>query len=178
METHSLKPLRESNSEGSLPGVKPPYGNKAMETKVGLMLNAESDTNVSLTQTDSAPGQHTDNAANLSPGPFSGSSRASPASSERSVPKMSTGSETSISSLSSVDDIMDTEISDAEKLDVTRLKHIRDLLDVSRYANPLRISSEAAELITKTHGEWGEVANDDAEMDDYQRMTMAEETYV
>jgi hypothetical protein len=70
------------------------------------------------------------------------------------------------------------DASDSEKPDVTRLKHIRDLLDVSGYANPLRISTKAAELISKTHGEWDHVIIDDAEMDDYERMTMAEETYI
>ena len=170
--------LRESNSEGSLAGNKVPGGSKATETKVGLMLNAASDLDPSQTHTTPTPG-HYSNAnytSNLSLGHSSGSCHVSPTSSERSVPKMSTGSETSISSLSSVDDIMDT--SDSEKLDVTRLKHIRDLLDVSGYANPLRISTEAANLITKAHGEWGHVIGDDEDMDDYQRMTMAEETYV
>jgi hypothetical protein len=88
---------------------------------------------------------------------------------------MSTGSETSISSWSSADEM---DASDSEKPDVTRLKHIRELLDVSGYANPLRISNEAADLISKTRGEWDHVIAEDAEMDDYQRMTMAEETYV
>lgn len=173
--TQSLRPLRESNSEGALVGVKAPA--ESGDTKVGLMLTAKSDANLCQSQTNTIPtaDHYSNSATNLSPGPYS--SRVSPASSERSVPKMSTGSETSISSLSSADDIM-MDTSDSEKLDVTRLKHIRDLLDVSGYANPLRISNEAADLITQTHGEWGHVINDDEDMDDYQRMTMAEETYV
>ena len=178
--TQTLTPLRESNSEGSLDGSKVPAGSKMMETKIGLILSAESDTDLSpsQTQTNSTPGYYSNAnyTTNLSPRPSSSSSHVSPTSSERSVPKMSTGSETSISSLSSIDDNMDA--SDSEKPDVTRLKHIRDLLDVSGYANPLRISTKAAELISKTHGEWDHVIIDDAEMDDYERMTMAEETYV
>ena len=178
--THSLKSLQESKSEGSLVGTKSSVGSKAMETKVGLMLCPESDSDLNASQTtaNSTPGHYsnTHNTASLSPGPSLSSSHVSPASSERSVPKMSTGSETSISSWSSADEIMDA--SDSEKPDVTRLKHIQDLLDVSGYANPLRIGTEAAELISKTHGEWDHVVVDDTEMDDFQRMTMAEETYV
>ena len=177
--TQSLKPLRETESEESLAENKVPVGSKATETQVGLVLNTELDVDINpLQQHVSTTGLSSNwtYVRNLSPGPSSGSSHVSPTSSERSVPKMSTGSETSISSLSSADEIMDTN--DSEKLDVTRLKHIRDLLDVSGYANPLRISNETADLISKAHGEWGHVNNDDAEMDDYQRMTMAEETYV
>ncbi|XP_028411869.1 uncharacterized protein LOC114534603 [Dendronephthya gigantea] len=178
--THSPEPLRGSKSEGSLTEDKTPVGNNAMETKFGLMQSNESDSDLSPTHSrnNSSPvySSHASYTTNLSPRHSPRSNHVSPANSERSAPKMSTGSETSISSLSSVDDIMDT--SDSEKLDVTRLKHIRDLLDVSGYANPLRISSEAADLISRTHGEWGNAINDDTEMDDYQRMTMAEETYV
>jgi hypothetical protein len=173
----SLRSLRESNSEGSLVGNKSPVGSKSMETKLGLMLCAESDSDLSSSHTNSTPGYHSNSyhTANLSPGHSFSSSHVSPASSERSVPKMSTGSETSISSWSSADEM---DASDSEKPDVTRLKHIRELLDVSGYANPLRISNEAADLISKTRGEWDHVIAEDAEMDDYQRMTMAEETYV
>ena len=173
--TQTLRTLRESTSESALAGIKVPA--ECRDTSVGLMLTAKSDADLSPSQTHTIPtaDQYSNSATNLSPGPYS--SHVSPASSERSVPKVSTGSETSISSLSSSDDIM-METSDSEKLDVTRLKHIRDLLDVSGYANPLRISNEAADLITQTHGEWGHVINDDEDMDDYQRMTMAEETYV
>lgn len=178
--THFPKPLRESKSEGCLLEDKTLVGNDAIGTNSGLMQSIESDSDLSPTHShnNSCPvySSRTSYTNNLSPRPSPSSNHGSPASSERSAPKMSTGSETSISSLSSVDDVMDT--SDSEKLDVTRLKHIRDLLDVSGYANPLRISSEAADLISKTRGEWGNAINDDAEMDDYQRMTMAEETYV
>ena len=174
-EMHSLRPLRESISEGTLVGVK--ASAESRDTLVGLMLTAKSVADIIPSQTNTTPAgdYYSNSSTNLSPGPSS--SHVSPASSERSVPKMSTGSETSISSLSSADDVM-MDTSDSEKLDVTRLKHIRDLLDVSGYANPLRISNEAADLITQTHGEWGHVINDDDEMDDYQRMSMAEETYV
>lgn len=187
-KTHSSSEIRTKGEDviRQIPEDKAPIGSKPTETKLGLMLDPDTDliqstlqTHITNSTSDHFSNGYANCASTLSPGTSSGSTHVSPASSERSVTKVSTGSETSISSLSSADDIMDTEVaSDAEKLDVTRLKHIRDLLDVSGYANPLRISSEAADLISKTHGEWGHVKNDDTEMDDYQRMTMAEETYV
>lgn len=149
-----------------------PSGSKSTETKIGLALSPAS---VQMRNALTA-GRYM--FTHCSPA----SSLVSPASSERSVPsKLSTGSETSISSLSSNDENMDTDTSafGEDKPDITRLKHIRDLLDVSGYANPLRISPETFDEIVRTQGEWGSSMGEECpEMDDFQRMTMAEETYV
>ena len=157
-------------------GNETPTGNKSTETKIGLALSPVSTQTLDAFTADSY----------FMTGCSSCSNHVSPVSSERSVPsKLSTGSETSISSLSSNDECLDadaTTTSSEEKPDVTRLKHIRELLDVSGYTNPLRISPETADMISRIHGDWGELGailgDECSEMDDYQRMTMAEETYV
>ncbi|XP_046848967.1 rho GTPase-activating protein 20-like isoform X3 [Xenia sp. Carnegie-2017] len=135
-------------------------GRHGTATKVGLELNCDFNSQDGFRSSQ-----------DLSPDPLGPSSNASGG--MRLIPKKSTGSETSMSSLSSCDDSID--VVDTNKLQLTRLRHIRNFRDIPGYTSLLSPSDQ----ITKTDDAWGHVSQDvNVEISDYQRMKMAEETYV